>query len=186
MSITFPLANIRRHAFAAAGIVILGFSAMACSDPRVKIDGEIRADGSCTVTVNGTPVFSPSAHPTVTFPWIKGMNVTSGGREAKSIACTDWDSAARERRVLVLILYTRGGEFPAPGTYTIRQTQVQNDTPEQLTTRADIALTTPEYDWTMLEPFVRYDLKAQSGTVVLKTSDSLHVTGTFHVMASHW
>lgn len=198
-----------RVSSALTAALVVGTSIAACAAPRrdasaplATVSGELLADGSCRVTVNGAALFTPADRPRASYDAGPVADIAPAGYALHQLTCASADSDstrssdthATDERMVMVTLYGREGAPLRIGRYTIREAlETASDTTD-VAARAGLAIfgapvgsrdTSGAAD--EHHAGVRY-LEARGGTLsitsVTRGADGDRVVGTFTARAS--
>lgn len=150
--------------------------------------GELLADGSCRVTVDGAPLFTPGDVPRTTYDSGAVADIAPAGYGLHQLACAPGgvDPASPpergDERMLLVTLYVRDGASLHLGRYVVRAGLADGSDTTGADSRAGIAIFGSRATRGASRAGVRY-LEAREGTLEITSVEGAHVVGRFDVRA---
>lgn len=174
---------------------ILLASACACStphvvaqEPTVQITGEFLADGSCRVTVNGTPLFSESEKPRTIYLRGRALNMAPAGYDLHEIWCAPITAGEPmlpdqpNERAFFVNVYAPTGKL-APAQHYLIIHGLPRSSGSATAIRANVSLFGHSTTAPTAESLGTSYLAGTAGDVTLTQVDSTRVVGTFRALA---
>lgn len=204
---TRPLAHahIQRmtipHSFAPArlymAITVAAFAACGSSTPRtiahddaVHIVGEFLVDGSCQVTVDGTPLYSESEKPRTIYLRARALNMAPAGFDMHEIWCAPITAGEPmlpdrpDQRAFFINVYAPSGKLAIAQHYLVMH-GLPKSSGSATAIRANVSLFghNPTARRVAADHLGTTYLAGTAGDVILTRVDSTGVIGTFRALA---
>ncbi len=177
-----------RIALRAAGFLVLTACSTGRSEARtaeVSVTAEFRADGSCTVSVDGAQLYGVGDGARTIFLHARAVNIAPAGYELHELWCAPPSDGEPELpdtpggRAFFVSLYAHPSAIPAAGSYTIARSIPEAG---EAATHANVVVYDPAHVPASTQPS-RYYLTGISGTVTLASTDSSHAVGRVNTRA---
>ncbi|MGI8509076.1 MAG: hypothetical protein ACR2MQ_07100 [Gemmatimonadaceae bacterium] len=156
--------------------------------PTVQITGEFLADGSCRVTVDGTPLFSESEKPRTSYVRGRALNMAPAGFDLHEIWCAPITAGEPmlpdqpNERAFFINVYAPTGKL-APAQHYVIIRGLPRSSGSATAIRANLSLFGHSSTARTPTSLGTSYLTGTAGDVTLTQVDSTHVVGTFRALA---